>query len=448
MPVRGIFLKIYLCFWLATLLVIAAQIGVDWLSSTGPFGGGPPGREHLRRTLSPVLILYGHSVIDRSKSGDREAIARSAKRLKDMSGISAYLIDSAGAVIGGGEVPQNVGDIVGKARQTGKAEFSSSKTREVIALPMRGEDGKDYHVVGDIPRMLFGPPPPAPRHMNGGRAAPPPLVFGPAFLFPPGPRPFSLLRLFVTLFISGAVCYLLARYLTSPIIRLREAACRFANGDVAARIGGKKARWKDELSELVRRQGSSVAASTLDRIEKETGALNEMIGQVLELTRVESNMETIEMAPVDLVILLNEIVDDANFEASARSRAVRFCGGETCAVSGNEEWLRRGIENVIRNAIRYTRDNTTIEVNLDKTVEAGTEYARISIRDHGGGVPEKDLPHLFRPFYRVSNARERQTGGSGLGLAITERAVFLHHGSVTAQNHANGGLIVIIKLRA
>lgn len=489
MPVRGIFLKIYLCFWLATLLVIAAQVGVDWLSSTGPFGGSPPGREHLRRTLAPVLTLYGHSVIDRSKSGDREAIARSARRLKDMSGISAYLVDSAGAVLGGGEVPQNVGDIVGKARQTGRAEFSSSKTRELIALPMRGEDGKDYYVVGDVPRMLSGPPPSAPPHMSGGRAGPPPpLVFGPGFLFPPGSPPFSLLRLFITLLISGGVCYLLARYLTSPIIRLREAARRFADGDLAARIGGKKARWKDELSELaddfdtmagrieslmkqqrrliqdishelrsplarltiatelVRRQDSTVAASTLDRIEKETAALNEMIGQVLELTRVESNMEAVEMAPVDLVTLLDEIVDDANFEAGARNRAVRFAGGDTCIVSGNEEWLMRGIENVIRNAIRYTRDDTTIEVNLDKIVESGTEYARITIRDHGGGVPEKDLPHLFRPFYRVSNARERQTGGSGLGLAITERAVLLHHGSVTAQNAGNGGLIVIIKL--
>jgi two-component system sensor histidine kinase CpxA len=473
---------------LATLLVIAAQIGVDWLSSTGPFGGGLPSREHLQRTMAPVLILYGHSAIDRSKSGGREAIARSAKKLKDMSGIDAYLVDPAGTILGGDEAPQNIRDIARKARQTGRTEFSSSKTRELIALPMPGEDGKDYYVVGDIPRMLFGPPPPIPSHMNGVRSAPPPLIFGPGFLFPPGPRPFSLLRLFITLFISGAVCYLLARYLTSPIIRLREAARRFADGDLAARIGGKKARWKDELSELaddfdtmaerieslmrqqrrliqdishelrsplarltiatelVRRQGSTVAASTLDRIEKETAALNEMISQVLELTRVESNMEAVEMAPIDLVTLLDEIVADANFEAGARNRAVRFAGGEACIVSGNEEWLLRGIENVIRNAIRYTRDGTTIEINLDRIVEAGTEYARITIRDHGGGVPEKDLPHLFRPFYRVSNARERQTGGSGLGLAITERAVILHHGSATAQNAADEGFIVIIKL--
>jgi signal transduction histidine kinase len=73
-------------------------------------------------------------------------------------------------------------------------------------------------------------------------------------------------------------------------------------------------------------------------------------------------------------------------------------------------------------------------------------FAEISVRDHGRGAPEADLPHLFRPFYRVSNARERQTGGTGLGLAITERAVHLHHGTVTASNAVDGGLIVVILL--
>ena len=100
----------------------------------------------------------------------------------------------------------------------------------------------------------------------------------------------------------------------------------------------------------------------------------------------------------------------------------------------------------MRNAVRYTYNNTTVDIKLGQIVHGSTSYAEISVRDHGTGVPETHLPHLFRPFYHVSNARERQTGGAGLGLAITERAVGLHHGSVMVSNVPDGGLIVVIRL--
>lgn len=488
MPARGIFLKIYLCFWLSSLLVIAAQIGLDWLNRTGPFGSGPPDETHLKRTVGPVLVLYGHSAIGQSRSGNHEEMDRSAQRLKSLSGIDAYVVDPSGAALDGRSLPSNVEGIAEAARQAGREKFSSSKTRVLFALPLCGEDGKVYTVVGNIPRNLFAPslrpghgsPPPA-------RGPPPHVIFGPG-LFPPPGKPFSLFRLFITLLVSGGVCYLLARYLTLPIVKLGEAARRFADGKLFARVERKRVLWKDELSdlagdfntmaghieslvtqqrrlirdvshelrsplarltiavELLRRQDSASAPATLDRIEKEAMALNEMIGQVLELTRVESNISSMEMVPVDLVLLLGEIVDDASFEANVLGRGVRFPDCEPCVVSGNEEWLRRGIENVIRNAIRYTPDDTAVEVCLTRHSEGGTEYARIRVRDHGFGVPEPDLPHLFRPFYRVSTARERQTGGTGLGLAITWSAVVLHRGSVTAQNAPGGGLVVNIEL--
>ncbi len=480
MPVRGIFLKIYLCFWLSTLLVIAAQIGLDWVSRTGPFGGGPRD-ERISRTVGPVLVFYGHTVMEHMRSSDDDALERSARRLKSLSGIDAYVVDGAGRDLGGRSLPRGIEDIAGAVRRTGKVELSRSRTGMLLALPMGGEDGKNYTVVGDIPRSVFAPPPPP------GHGPPPPMIFGPGFFFPPG-QPFSLLRLFMTLVISGGVCYLLARYLTSPIVRLREAAHRFADGELSARSGRKKALWKDELSdlandfdvmaerieslvtqqrrlvqdvshelrsplarltiavELLRRQDAAAAPSTLTRIEKEAMALNEMIGQVLELTRIEGNISSVDMVPVDLALLLGEIVDDANFEANVRGCGVRLLDVEPCVVTGNEEWLRRGIENVIRNAIRYTSENTVVEVRLSRSPEAGAEHARISVRDHGGGVPEADLPHLFRPFYRVSAARDRQSGGTGLGLAITKSAVVLHRGSVTARNEADGGLLVIIDL--
>ena len=103
--------------------------------------------------------------------------------------------------------------------------------------------------------------------------------------------------------------------------------------------------------------------------------------------------------------------------------------------------MQSAVENVLRNALKYTKPETTVEVAL----EATNGNARIVVRDQGGGVPEEQLKNLFRPFYRVGEARDRGSGGTGLGLAITEQAVHAHDGSVAARN-VNGGLEVEIKL--
>jgi signal transduction histidine kinase len=118
-----------------------------------------------------------------------------------------------------------------------------------------------------------------------------------------------------------------------------------------------------------------------------------------------------------------------------------------CVVEGSRELLRSAIENVVRNAIRYTPERTTIEVSLDCEPQgAGGVRARIAVSDHGAGVPEAELANLFRPFYRVSGARERGSGGTGIGLAITDAVVRLHGGSVQARNAQDGGLVVQLEL--
>jgi two-component system sensor histidine kinase CpxA len=117
-----------------------------------------------------------------------------------------------------------------------------------------------------------------------------------------------------------------------------------------------------------------------------------------------------------------------------------------CLVSGDSELMRRAVDNVVRNAVRYTSPGSEVTIRLRCAQIGSAALAEISVRDHGPGVPEDDLPYLFRPFFRVSHARERQTGGSGLGLAITERAVRAHHGTVWAANAQDGGLRVIILL--
>jgi signal transduction histidine kinase len=131
--------------------------------------------------------------------------------------------------------------------------------------------------------------------------------------------------------------------------------------------------------------------------------------------------------------------------ASLRNRAVRVVTGEVCQATGSEELLRRAVENVVRNAARYTAENTEVEISLMRETPS---LAVVTVRDHGTGASESSLEDLFRPFYRVADARDRQTGGIGLGLAITERAVRLHGGTVKASNAPGGGLIVEMKLPA
>jgi len=173
--------------------------------------------------------------------------------------------------------------------------------------------------------------------------------------------------------------------------------------------------------------------------------MNVMIGQLLALSRSESGTDGLERVKVDLVALLQEITDDADFEARDRDRSVRVVRLEPSVTVGELELIRSAIENVVRNAVRYTAPGTQIEVSLTSEATNGHRYAVVRVRDHGKGVPHAAIDEIFRPFYRVEDARDRKSGGTGLGLAIAARAVRLHDGTITAENAPDGGLIVEIR---
>jgi two-component system sensor histidine kinase CpxA len=185
----------------------------------------------------------------------------------------------------------------------------------------------------------------------------------------------------------------------------------------------------------------------LERIELEAGRLNELIGRLLTLARLEDGEQHAPSTPVLLDEVVLTVAEDAEFEAQARHCHVRSeIPAGTWAVRGDASLLHSAIENVVRNAIRYTREGTTVEIHLEKTTGAGHEEAVVKVTDCGEGVPADALEKLFQPFYRLDDARGRQTGGVGLGLAITERAVRFHGGRVSATNRAEGGLMVEIRL--
>jgi signal transduction histidine kinase len=185
----------------------------------------------------------------------------------------------------------------------------------------------------------------------------------------------------------------------------------------------------------------------LDRIELEAGRLNELIGRLLTLARLEDGEQHVPSTPVLLDEVVLNVAEDAEFEAQARHCHVNSeISAGSWGVRGDASLLHSAIENVVRNAIRYTREGTTVEIHLERTRSASGEEAVVRVTDCGSGVPADALEKLFQPFYRLDDARGRQTGGVGLGLAITERAVRFHGGRVTATNRAEGGLMVEIHL--
>jgi two-component system sensor histidine kinase CpxA len=213
-------------------------------------------------------------------------------------------------------------------------------------------------------------------------------------------------------------------------------------GDISHELRSPLARLGVALG-LARQRSGAEANSALDRIERESDNLNEMISQLLTLTRLESGTDGRKRTDVDLAALVKEVADDADFEARSLNRAVQVVSSDNCSINGVEELLRSAVENVVRNAVRYTPEGTAVEVALSRQ----NGHAVISVRDRGHGVPEESLEKIFRPFYRTEDARDRQSGGgTGLGLAITERAVRMHGGSVQAVNATGGGLAVEMRL--
>jgi two-component system sensor histidine kinase CpxA len=287
--------------------------------------------------------------------------------------------------------------------------------------------------------------------------------------------------------VSGGICYLLTRYLTAPVLRLRAAARLLAEGELTARATNMKPR-HDEIGELVRdfnfmagriealvtgqrqlisdishelRSPLARVNATLglarqrvgqnelfDRMERDTERLNEMIGRLLTLARLDMTTAPPEMRRTDLKALVSDIVADTQWEAGERNCRVDLVGADSCDAHANPDLLRSAAENIVRNAIRYTTPGTAVEVRLECQRGDYGEMATIRVSDRGPGVPAAELSNIFRPFYRVADARDRQSGGVGLGLAIAERVARVHGGSVHAENRAGSGLEVVLSVNA
>lgn len=286
-------------------------------------------------------------------------------------------------------------------------------------------------------------------------------------------RPFQLL--FVTMLISTPLLLWLAWAVTRPARRLQSAADRVCAGcfetDILLEKGPKEFRRAGESfnqmvtsinqmlsgqqtllsnishelrSPLTRLRMANALASRkqgqsreLDRIDIEAARMEQMIADLLALSRMQMDSH-VERSRYLIQTLWQPLLNDAQFEASQLGKSLHYSTLPPVSLTGNAPLLASALENVVRNAIRYAKQR--IEVSFVCTHQT----LCVSIQDDGDGVPEAMLKDIFRPFFRVSAARDRETGGTGLGLAITENAMHQHQGSVQAHQNAQGGLTVVL----
>jgi signal transduction histidine kinase len=283
---------------------------------------------------------------------------------------------------------------------------------------------------------------------------------------------------FVVVGLSGILCLLAAIGVVLPIRRLAAVMQRFGGGELGARSNwrrrdelGTLGRSFDEMASRIERllvserrlledvshelrsplarltmavklaRASPDPAAALDRVDRHLERLTSLTAEIVEMVRIEGDPQAQRWESVDLEALVAELVADCRTETEPRACEVRVVGHIVGAIDCDRELIRRALENVLRNAIRFSPEGSCVEVELRET----PPLMSITVRDYGPGVAEEALERIFEPFFRTDESRAADGGGVGLGLSIARRAVALHGGRISARN-ANPGLRVVIEL--
>ena len=427
----NLFLRIFLSFWLAAILLAAS------FYLMGRFSGG----EAIERNEA-VLKAQADIVASLWLNNGRRATMLWLTALPLLE--RPHLVNAQGKSM----------------MRMGPRKQKNMPIRPMIAGIHHKKNGQVV-IIATLPRVT--PPLFLVRHLDKRQLHRMPMIY----LLP------------LALVIISLVSYFLASVLTKRIRQLRSTVQVIAEGDLSARVTLKGSdevsalaadfnRMADRINDMLNSQRQLVSdvshelrsplarlrialelaersdnpATSLHRIEKEADELESLVTGLLSLARIESGQSQLEKQSLSLCELLNQIVEDANYEGQAMQLRVQLDNCDNITLFADPVMLRSAIENVVRNALHYTPKNSEVIVNALQTQDSVT----ITVDDQGEGVPPKALNKLFEPFARVAEARDRLSGGYGLGLTITGKVMQAHAGQVTAENRQQGGLRVTLIL--
>ncbi len=464
-----LFFRIFVSFWLAMILILAGAVAVTatvaWYRIT-TLGNIDP-REMLN---SATAALH---------DGDLPALKAWLENItSEHPSLDIYVVDASGNDLMGRPLPDHI--VQWLALDGRPADGSTNARYWPYGYDWAPSGVTAAHYPGfNRSHLLANPKIVAP---NGDTLTLLVAWFGGTPIDVLGADGITVPLLFVALVISAAICWWLARHISTPVAKLQGAARALACGDLHARVDPQFCRRGDELGDLARdmnqmaiglqtqiaskemllrdishelrspltrlrvaldlaRRDDGRLGVQLKRMERDIERLDALISETLHLSRLSGSELTFVRAPVELGDLVNEVVSDARFEASAVGKHIGLSTADGLIVLGDFELLRRAIDNVVRNAIRFNPVGSNVEVSM----RTANGCAIVAVRDHGPGVPEDYLNRIFEAFYRVADSRDRETGGVGLGLAITARIMALHGGHAGARNAADGGLVVELR---
>lgn len=453
MPIRkspnNIFVKLLLGFWLCSSLIIALIGLLPLLQQNHDQSALPP---HLERLLSK----FAQRIIESPQVMQPERMKRFS-RFKESNGrpVRIYLVDENANVLNTHKPSRALRRFMLLADEAGKP-IKHQFRDELLFGPYEFQvEGKQYALYGRLPE----------HH----------------------PRPWffffidnKLLTLSIAIVLSGLLCGLFAWHLGKPLRSLKSSADALANGDLSSRVDTATAKRNDEIGQLAQafngmadsvedmvnsqqrlisdishelrtpltRLKLSLALSRkkgqdtqeTERIEYEADQLEQMIAELLELSRVKLNANE-SKHQLELAEALSQVLDDADFEAQQQNKLLHIDIDESIQLPIYPRPLTRAVENLLRNAIRYATSQVTIQTSIS------AQQLKLEIIDDGPGIPDAaDLEAIFKPFYRPQSARDRESGGWGLGLAIAEAAISAHQGKIEAENAQPKGLKVTITL--
>ena len=316
------------------------------------------------------------------------------------------------------------------------------------------------------------PQPPSSRqhaeHLRDSKLPPPPLGTAAPILRRP------LFHLSLVILASIIFSMLLARYIASPIRLLKQALAELADNRWQTQLGPELTSRKDEFgsvsvqfNQMAGKAAAAIAsqqrllhdvshelrsplarvqvltglatqspadnAILINKIEQEVTKLDQLVNEILLYSRLESGETNIEHIDVNLSELLMSICDDAGLEAAASAKTLLLQPGLGAVVKGDPALLYSALENVIRNAVKFTPTHSEVNISLQQH----DELIVIQVRDQGSGVQEQHLQRLFSPFFRAQSS----FNGVGLGLSIAKRAIEACNGTIVAENLTDNGSV-------